>query len=126
MGQLGDIFSSRARTEVLFALVAQPCAIGLRQLSYVTKIPTRSVELAVARLHDQGWVHWNVQNRQAQIKLDAAHPDYELLLALWDTAQQVGLRQRGLRMGARAKAVLSHCKKTRRLMSRAKRHATRT
>ena len=53
---LGDVFSSKARTEVLRGLCVSTKPVGLRKLARITGLRPRSVELALNGLQQQGLV----------------------------------------------------------------------
>ena len=121
MKDLGALFSSAARTNVLRALYYQPESIGLRSVARLASIHPRSAELALASLKKDGLVKQKRITGQKLYRLNRRHPDTPLLTSIFKAAEHAELIQNQAALSRRALRLLPFMREATRMMKKAKR-----
>ena len=106
MSSLGHVFSSQTRTEVLRALVWLRKPQGIRHLARLTRRGPRSVERALAALIDEERIlRRETPQGHPGYLLDPLHPDYQRIIALFNTDRRMELRSRTTTLTQKASSV---------------------
>ena len=88
MTNLGSIFSSAARTDILRVLWCQTGPLGLRQVARLAGVHPRSAELALEGLVVERRVAHRKTPRRSLYRLNRRHPEVSLLDAVFDASNQ--------------------------------------
>jgi len=99
MNFLGDLFNSKARTEVLRALCVLPKPMGIRPLARLTRLHPRSVERTLEALREEGMVIRHPHaGHKAAVAINRQHPAYGRLRELFhaDTLAELSTRTSAL------------------------------
>lgn len=121
MKALGDVFGSRAKTEILRALHYQPEVVGLRQLARTAGVRVRSAELALHALVKDGLVRRRRASSRVFYALERRHPLAAVLAAVFDAAATAAIRANRRALGKRAKRILPFIRQAHRLLSHVRR-----
>jgi len=106
MNSLGQIFSSRTRTEVLRALALLEKPQGIRHLARLTRRGPRSVELALSVMVEEGRIQRiETQEGHPGYMLDHSHEEHDRVQALFETDRRMELRTRAHALNTRATSV---------------------
>ncbi len=106
MDSLALVLSSAAKFKVVGLLCERSSPLPLRHVSYLTGLPVRSVELAVASLYKQEVVRRRRSSRQVQFSINDQHPLTPLLREIFALVREHENAQR-TNLDAKARSVLS-------------------
>jgi len=120
MRSMGTILRSRARTDLLQALHAQPAASGVRYLARIAGIHPHSAELALNALVDEALVKKKSAGARPLYALNWHHPETCLLDAIFNAATTTATRVRNKRLAGRARTILPFIDEARRMVNHAK------
>lgn len=121
MNQLGLLFSSAARTEILRVLAYQPASIGLRQAARLAGVLPHSADLALRALTFENVVKRERVSTGARYRLNEDHPGHPVLRAVFAAATQETIRSRSLLLRQRTRAILTLIRGADRMVRRARR-----
>lgn len=126
MKRLGKVLSSGARTEMLRVLYYQSDSIGLRPLARIAGLLPRSAEVAVLSLLEANLIYRLPGSRGPVYVLNRAHPDYDVLSAVFSAATNAIITKRSHKLAGKAQAILPFITAAEHMLSRAResRHVT--
>ncbi len=120
MTNLGILLSSAARTEILRALMYQPAPAGLRPLARIAGVLPHSAELALNALVKEKLVNRTAYTAGPRYALNRAHPDAELLDAVFTAASRAVTASRCRMLGRRAARILPFIREAGSMLDRAR------
>lgn len=120
MTNLGTLLSSATRTEILRALMYQPAPAGLRPLARIAGVLPHSAELALGALVKETLVKRTVYAVGPRYTLNRAHPDAELLEAVFTAAARAVTASRCRMLGQRAACILPFIREASSMLTRAR------
>ena len=120
MTNLGTLLSSAARTDILRALMYQPDPAGLRPLARIAGVQPRSAELALSALVNEKLVKRTGYSAGPRYALNRAHPDAELLDAVFTAAARAATANRCRMLGQRASCILPFIREAGNMLTRAR------
>lgn len=101
-------------------LTHHPHPVGLRYVARLANIHPHSAELALAGLVRDNLVTRSCPASRPQYALNREHAAFPLLKAVFRSAAEVTIGERGQTLADRAKTILPFIEKSRRMFARAK------
>ncbi len=120
MTNLGTLLSSATRTGILRALMYQPAPAGLRPLARIAGVLPHSAELALGALVKEKLVKRTAYAAGPRYTLNRAHPDAELLDAVFTAASRAATASRCRMLGRRAAGILPFIREAGSMLTRAR------
>ena len=122
MKPLGDLLSSKARTDILRALCVLPNPPGIRHLARLTRLHPRSVELALHALSEEGMVSRSPsKGRASRVKMRRGHEAYPRLCALFEADDLAEIANRPPALDKKAPAICAFMDEGHRLIHHGRR-----
>ncbi len=120
MQSIADVFSSRAKTQIMEVLSQHPNGLPLRHVQALTDLAVRSVEIALDDLVQAGVIRRRRDDRKVLFLLDSHHPMTALLQQMFSLVMGFRLRARALTYQKSARGILTFNSQVRSLMKTAK------
>ncbi len=121
MHRMGDIFSSKARTEILRVLCCQSRGIGLRKTARLAGVHPHSAELVLNSLQEEKLARSKRVGNRRLFELNRGHEDFPLLQAVFEAAARAAIKKQSETLNARAASVLPFIREASKMLKRAKR-----
>ncbi len=121
MNGIGDIFSSKARTEILRVLNELKEGAGLRQAARLANVHPHSAELVLAKLLHEGLVKSRHAGNRTVYALNRAHEDVPLLEAVFKAATNTSILAKSKSLQEKGKSILPFINSASRMLTRARR-----
>jgi len=102
---IGDLFSSRARVQILSAMTLLENPVGIRSLSRIADVPLRSAQLAVQGLCEEGVLNVSKTPKKPEYSLNMSNPVTNRLNVIFRADLSEVLRSRSPELHAKASAL---------------------
>jgi hypothetical protein len=119
MKTLGGIFSSAAKTDILYALYRQPEGVGLRQLARISGVRPHSAELALRALILDNLANRLKKGNRVFYELHRYDPRATIVSKAFDAAASATIREESLVLADKAKSILPFIMQAKRMLGNA-------
>ena len=120
MVELGTLFSSKARTDILRVLHELADGAGIRQVARLAAVYPRSAERVLAQLTSERLALCRKSKGQTVYSLNHDHPDAAVLAAIFEAANRASIQQASAALHDRAASILPFITETSTMLKRAR------
>lgn len=121
MNTLGDIFSSKARTEVLRVLNEVSTGVGIRQLARLAGVHPHSVERVLKKLIEEDLVMLRHPGTRCCYTLNTEHEDALIISAALEAGNAAAIARKAESLHTRAGSLLPFINEASRMLSKLRR-----